>query len=220
MSGSIPDQIWEPYIIVKHIWPQLTFDLYEGIIIISDLTKVGSHRLRTEHSLLIWPVLTFDPLEGHPPPKLASVLWPCLAATEHICDAINQNDSEVEKYDFWFFGISYHFFGFNLVKTPQRLGNWFQRYKQLKDWINNTKQKTLLVLFDCILKTVFVSSDSFCLITSHTMVDLCWPLTTMQVIVILSLHQQLFWPSLEAIKHCLLYLTSADLWPPWRSLSF
>ena len=31
--------------------------------------------------------------------------------------------------------------GFNLVKTPQRLGNWFQRYKQLKDWTNNKKYK-------------------------------------------------------------------------------
>ena len=27
--------------------------------------------------------------------------------------------------------------GFNLVKTPQRLGIWFQRYKQLKDWTNS-----------------------------------------------------------------------------------
>ena len=56
---------------------------------------------------------------------------------------------------------------FNLKKFPQRLGNWFQRYKQLKDWTNNKKQKKLLALFGCILKTVFASSDSFCLITSH-----------------------------------------------------
>ena len=53
------------------------------------------------------------------------------------------------------------------MKTPQKLGNWFQRYKQLKDWTNNKKQKKLSALFDCILKTVFASSDSFCLITSH-----------------------------------------------------
>ena len=60
--------------------------------------------------------------------------------------------------------------GFNLVKTPQKLGNCFQRYKQLKDWTNNKKQKKLSALFGCILKkkqTVFASSDSFCLITSH-----------------------------------------------------
>ena len=64
----------------------------------------------------------------------------------------------------WHF-LSGYCFGFNLVKTPQRLGNWFQRYKQLKDWTNNKKQKKLSALFGCTLKTVFVSSDSFCLIT-------------------------------------------------------
>ena len=47
------------------------------------------------------------------------------------------------------------------------MGNWFQRYKQLKDWTNNKKQKKLSALFGCILKTVFASSDSFHLITLH-----------------------------------------------------
>ena len=37
----------------------------------------------------------------------------------------------------------------------------------MKDCKNNKKQKKLVALFSCILKTVFVSSDSFCLITSH-----------------------------------------------------
>ena len=60
--------------------------------------------------------------------------------------------------------------GLNLMKTSQRLGNWFQRYKQLKDWTNNKKQKKLCALFGCILKTVFVSSDSFCFITSHIVI--------------------------------------------------
>ena len=60
-----------------------------------------------------------------------------------------------------------YFLGSNLVKTPQRFGKWFQRYKQLKDWTNNKKQKKLSALFGCILKTLFASSDSFCLITSH-----------------------------------------------------
>ena len=64
---------------------------------------------------------------------------------------------------FWHFLLEYCL-GFNLVKTPQRLGNWFQRYKQLKDWTNNKKQKKLSALFGCILKTAFASSDSFCLI--------------------------------------------------------
>ena len=83
-----------------------------------------------------------------------------------ICDAIKQNESEVEKYDFWHFLLGYYL-GFNLVKPLQRLVNWFQRYKQLKDSTNNKKQKKLSSLFGCILKTLFASSDLFCLITSH-----------------------------------------------------
>ena len=76
---------------------------------------------------------------------------------------------------FWHFLLGYCL-GFNLVKIPQRWGNWFQRYKQLKDWTNNKKQKKLSALFGCILKTVFASSDSFCLITSlkGTGHDICW----------------------------------------------
>ena len=70
---------------------------------------------------------------------------------------------------FWNFLLGYCL-GVNFVKTSQRLGNWFQRYKQLKDWTSNKKQKKLLALFGCILKTVFVSSDSFCLITSHVII--------------------------------------------------
>ena len=57
----------------------------------------------------------------------------------------------VEKYDFfvfcfflWYF-LSGYCLGFNLVKTPQRLGNWFQRYKQLKDWTNNTGSAELVI---------------------------------------------------------------------------
>ena len=46
--------------------------------------------------------------------------------------------------------------GFNLVKTPQRLGNWFQRHKPLKDWTNNKKQKKLSALFGCILKKQYL----------------------------------------------------------------
>ena len=36
----------------------------------------------------------------------------------------------------WHFLLGYCL-GFNLVKTPQRLGSWFQWYKQLKDWTNS-----------------------------------------------------------------------------------
>ena len=40
-----------------------------------------------------------------------------------ICDEIKQNESEVKKYEFGF--LLGYCLGFNLVKTPQRLGNWF-----------------------------------------------------------------------------------------------
>ena len=66
----------------------------------------------------------------------------------------------------WQFLLGYCL-GFNLGKTPQRLANWFQRYKWLKDWTNSKKQKKQSALFGCILKTVFASSNSFGLITSH-----------------------------------------------------
>ena len=46
---------------------------------------------------------------------------------------------------FWHFLIG-HCLGFNLVKPTQRLGNRFQKYKQLKDWTNNKKQKKLSTL--------------------------------------------------------------------------
>ena len=68
---------------------------------------------------------------------------------------------------FFFHFLLGYCFDFNLVKTSQRLGNLFQRYKQLKDWTNNKKQKKLLAMFGCILKTVFASSDSFCLVISY-----------------------------------------------------
>ena len=53
--------------------------------------------------------------------------WP---SNSHMCDVIKQNESEVEKYDFLFFFCHFLFgycLGFSLLKTPQRLGNWFQR---------------------------------------------------------------------------------------------
>ena len=67
---------------------------------------------------------------------------------------------------FWYFLFGY-FLGFNLVKTPQGLGNWFQRNKHLKDFTNNINQSKLSALVGCILKTILASSDSFCLITSQ-----------------------------------------------------
>ena len=84
------------------------------------------------------------------PDHLSLILWEqvwieaiyqLLLPYKFICDAIKQNESEVEKYDFyklafWHFLLGYCL-GFNLLKTPQRLGNWFQRHKLLMDLTNN-----------------------------------------------------------------------------------
>ena len=61
----------------------------------------------------------------------------------------------------------HNFHSYILQKTPVKLVNWFQRYDQLKDAKNNRKQKTFSALFGSILKSVFLTSDWFCLITSH-----------------------------------------------------
>ena len=53
--------------------------------------------------------------------------------------------------------------------------------------------------------------------TKFTPFDLWWPLTSIKVIIILSLHQDFFWPNMVAIVHSLSHLTSDDLWPPSRS---
>ena len=65
----------------------------------------------------------------------------------------------------------HHFHSYILQKTPLKLVNWFQRYEQLKDAKNNRKQKTFPVLFGSILKSIFPTSDWFCLITSHTYIE-------------------------------------------------
>ena len=56
--------------------------------------------------------------------------------------------------------------------------------------------------------------------TYFTPFDLWWPLTSIKVIIILSLHQHCFWPNMVAMAHSLHHLTSDDLWPPSRSSSF
>ena len=62
-------------------------------------------------------------------------------------------------FGFWHFLVGYCL-GFNLVKTPQRLGNWFQRYKQLK--IEQTIRNKTIGFVWGILKTVFARFNSFC----------------------------------------------------------
>ena len=72
------------------------------------------------------------------------------------------------KFNFIFLtNCMHHFHSYILQKTPLKLVNWFQRYEQLKDAKNNRKQKTFFALFGSILKSIFPTSDWFCLITSH-----------------------------------------------------
>ena len=61
----------------------------------------------------------------------------------------------------------HHFYSYILKKTPLKLVNWFQRYEQVKDAKNSRKQKTFSALFGSILKSIFPTSDWFCLITSQ-----------------------------------------------------
>ena len=61
----------------------------------------------------------------------------------------------------------HHLYCYILQKTPLKLVNWFQRYEQLNDAKHNRKQKTFSALFGSILKSIFPTSDWFCLITSH-----------------------------------------------------
>ena len=61
----------------------------------------------------------------------------------------------------------HHFHSYILQKTPLKLVNWFQRYEQFKDTKNNMKQKTFSALFGSILKSIFPTSDWFCLITAQ-----------------------------------------------------
>ena len=61
----------------------------------------------------------------------------------------------------------HHIYSYILQKTPLKTVNWFQRYEQLKDAKNNRKQKTFSALFGSVLKSIFPTSDWFCLITSH-----------------------------------------------------
>ena len=86
-----------------------------------------------------------------------------------ICQWCDQAKSVWSRSDFIFrflFNCMLHFASYILQKNPLKLVNWFQRYDQLKDAKNNRKQKTFSALFSSILKSIFPSSDWFCLITS------------------------------------------------------
>lgn len=60
-----------------------------------------------------------------------------------------------------------HLQSYILQKIPLKLNNQFKRYQQLKSFQNKRKQKEILPLFGYISKSIFQTSDWFCLITSH-----------------------------------------------------
>ena len=64
-------------------------------------------------------------------------------------------------------------------------------------------------LASAILSTKYGSHS-----TQFTIFDLWWPLTSMKVIIILSLHQQFFWPNMVAIAQ----FTTFNLWWPLTSI--
>ena len=68
----------------------------------------------------------------------------------------------------------HHFHSYILQKIPLKLVNWFHRYEQFKDAKNNRKQKTFSALFGSILKSIFPTSDWFCLITSQIIIMIKW----------------------------------------------
>ena len=87
---------------------------------------------------------------------------------EHMwCDQAKSVWSRSNSVFIFLINCMHHFYSFILQKTPLKLVNWFQRYEQLKHAKNNKKQKTFFALFGSILKSIFPTSDWFCLITSH-----------------------------------------------------
>ena len=83
------------------------------------------------------------------------------------CDQAKSVWSRSNLVFFFLTNCLHHFHIFILQKTPLKLVNLFQRYEQLNNAKNNRKQKTFSALFGSILKSIFSTSDWFCLITSH-----------------------------------------------------
>ena len=94
--------------------------------------------------------------------------WVQYVGQNNIHDAIKQNESEVAQIRFAFFWLIvyimckatfYNRSHWNLLIVSKDMGSW----RVAKQW----QTKKLSALFGCILKLVFASSASFCLITSH-----------------------------------------------------
>ena len=92
----------------------------------------------------------------------------------YVCsnsNAIKQNESKNKHSTFWVFYIAVltNSDAFNaMFSNKPQLVCYFQRYKQLKVLQNNRTQINLFVLFGCISKWIFASSDSFCLIIPYS----------------------------------------------------
>ena len=86
-----------------------------------------------------------------------------------ICGVIKQNQSEVGQIQFSFFQLTeWTILKATFCRKPH--WNWSIGSKDMNIWRmskNNRKQKEFSALFGSILKSIFPTSDWFCLITSH-----------------------------------------------------
>ena len=85
------------------------------------------------------------------------------------CDQAKSVRSQSNSVFIFLTNCMHYYYSYILLKTPLKLVNWFQRYEQLKDAKNIRKQKTFSALFGSILKSIFPTSEWFCLNTSHTL---------------------------------------------------
>ena len=93
----------------------------------------------------------------------------------YVCDAIKQNESEVGQIQFLFFWFNVYI----ICKAPfynRPHWNWSITSKDTGSWrvANIIGTKKLSALFSYISKSVFVSSDSFCLSTSRAHIENGW----------------------------------------------
>ena len=142
------------------------------------------------------------------------------------CDAIMQDESEVENFFsfiFWHFLLGYYL-RFNLVKTPWRLGNWFPRNSTLSDWKNNKKERIDLLYMAISLN--YICEFRLILLDCITNINCIWWLgeqeKTAQVFLI-RLHEKkdkkknhceviiTIWITLKWSRHALKNIKFADI---------
>ena len=131
--------------------------------------------------------------------------WPNLVAIEHILPHL----TSIDPLTLW--GYHHHQWSSDNVWQPWSIVHYIWPLLTFDHHEGHLNHK----LASAVLLTKFGSHRAI-----FTIFDFCWPLTSTKVINIISLHQKFLWPSLVATEHCLLYLTSVDLWPPQRPSSF